>query len=300
MAIETTEIEANGWCFAVDLSTPSSPGDTPDSSPAGELVVMLHGFPHTRHTWRRELAALDEAGYRVVAFDQRGYSPGARPHDVSAYGTQHLLADVLGVADAVAARIPGADDPGFHVVGHDWGGQLAWLLAATCPDRVRSVAVISRPHPAAFALAMKSDPEQAGRSGHHRRHMSPDATDDWLREDAAPLKSALARMGVSDDDAAVYLETLGDRPALDAAINWYRAAGVSGLRAADTPSITVPALYVWGTDDATVGRIAAESTGQFIGTRYRFVEVPEGRHCITDQTPGLFTEHLLAHLACIT
>ena len=288
MTVETTSIEANGLDFTADANLAAS-GD-------GELVVLLHGFPHTRHTWRAELRALDERGHRVVAYDQRGYSPGARPDGIDAYRVENLVADALAVADVAAAASPGHGDPKFHVVGHDWGGQLAWIIAALYPERVHSLSVASRPHPSAFVRAMAQDPDQPGRSTHHRRFQRPEATDEFLVDGAAPLRRILESWGAGPDDVDTYLQSLGNHETLDAAINWYRATGPSTLQPTDIPPVTVPTLYVWGDRDASVGRVAAEGTADFVEGRYRFVAVPGGSHCIPDQTPGLFTDLLIDNM----
>lgn len=287
MAIHTTTIEGNGLRFTADVGTAQASANT------GELVVFLHGFPHTRHTWRAELAALDEIGHRVVAFDQRGYSSGARPDGIDAYRVENLVADVFAVADAVAVESPGEADPTFHLVGHDWGGQLGWIISALHPERVRTLSVISRPHPAAFMQAMASDPAQAERSKHHRSFQRPEATAERLVDDGAPLRSLLESWGAGPADIDAYLATLGTHEALDAAINWYRAMGQSKPQPGDVPPVGVPTLFVWGNDDASVGRIAAEATADFVEGPYRFVEVPGGSHCITDQSPGVFTDLLI-------
>ncbi|MGH9165227.1 MAG: alpha/beta fold hydrolase, partial [Acidimicrobiales bacterium] len=110
----------------------------------GRLVLLLHGFPQTSAAWRPLLSALALAGHRAVAFDQRGYSPGARPPAVADYAVDHLVADVVGVADTMGAG-------GFDVVGHDWGAAVAWGVAAAHPGRVRTLTAVSVPHPVAFA-----------------------------------------------------------------------------------------------------------------------------------------------------
>lgn len=279
MSIETTTMAANGLTFVADVTGPEG----------GEVVLLLHGYPQTRHTWRAELPALATAGFRAVAPDQRGYSPGARPDGVDAYRVELLVADVLALADAV-----GADR--FHLVGHDWGGQIAWLTAAHHPGRVRTLSVLSRPHPAAFVAAMATDDGQAERSSHHRSFQRPDATDEQLADGAARLRRGLVKLGVPPADVEVYLATIGERAAMDAAINWYRAAGGNGLRAADTPAVTVPTLYVWGDEDSSVGRVAAEGTAGHVEGSYRFVELPGTGHFITDQDPDAFPPLLLEHL----
>lgn len=280
MTIETRTLRANGLAFTADIAGP----------PSGERVLLLHGFPQTRHAWRAELAALGEAGYLACAPDQRGVSSGARPREIDAYRTECLLADALGIADAIGAER-------FHLVGHDWGGQLAWLLAAGHPARIRTLTVLSRPHPRAFAAAFARDPDQPKRSGHHRAFQRAEATDELLADDAARLRSVLAAQGVPRTDVEAYLSTLGERAALDAAIHWYRAAGRSGLAAKDVPSVRVPTLYVWGCEDATVGRDAAEATAECVEGEYRFVEVPGTGHFITDQSPEVVPPLVLEHLA---
>ncbi|MEA3055414.1 MAG: hypothetical protein QOD30_846, partial [Actinomycetota bacterium] len=116
----------------------------------GEPVLLLHGFPQTSYSWRAQLEALGAAGYRAIAPDQRGYSPGARPTEVEAYAIEHLVADVVGMADALGLER-------FDLVGHDWGAAVAWATAITRPDRVRSLAALSVPHPDAFRRALQGE-----------------------------------------------------------------------------------------------------------------------------------------------
>ena len=252
-------------------------------------MLLLHGFPQTRYTYRHELPVLAEAGYRAVAPDQRGYSAKARPNGVERYGIDLLVGDVLGLASALGQER-------FHLVGHDWGGQVAWYTAALHPERVRTLTILSRPHPAAFARAVANDPEQPNRSRHHRAFQKAEATDRLLADGAAQLRSALGSQGVPSEDVDAYLGTLSDRAALDAAVNWYRAAGSGGLAAGEVPAVTVPTLYVWGSEDATVGRPAAEATAGFVTGAYRFVEIPGVGHFVTDQAPHALAPELLAHL----
>ena len=259
------------------------------------LVLLLHGFPQTRHTWRHELPALAKAGYRAVAPDQRGYSPRARPTGVESYATERLVGDALAMADALGAER-------FGLIGHDWGGQLAWLLAARHPERVRALAVLSRPHPQAFRDALRTDRAQGQRSSHHRSFQSADMTDRLLADGARRLRRSLVHQGVSDVDADAYLAVLGQRDALDAALHWYRAAAKSaesesGSLGAAAAAIRVPTLYVWGDADATVGRAAAEGTARYVTGPYRFHVVPGAGHFLTDQRPDAVAAALEPWLA---
>ena len=280
--VNAIEISANSFRFTAD-----SAGDA--SAP---LVLLLHGFPQTRYTWRHQLPALAAAGFHAVAPDQRGYSPGARPSGAVHYGTDALVGDALAIADALGAQR-------FHLVGHDWGGQLAWLLAARHPERLRSLTVLSRPHPAAFARALASDAQQSERSKHHRAFQDPNTASLLIEDGARRLRRMLREQGVPEADADAYIVPLASLEAIEAALNWYRAAfsGGSALAAADVPAVRVPTLFVWGDADATVGRFAADATRELVAAPYRFVVVPGAGHFLTDQAPEAITQELLAHLA---
>ena len=143
-----TTIEVGDFVFDARVSGPDG----------GEPVFLLHGVPSTSDQWRHQIRALGEAGYRVVAPDQRGYSAGARPPDVDDYAIELIADDVAGMADAL-----GIDR--FHVVGHDFGGAAAWAVAGRHPGRVLSLTSISTPHPAALTASIGSaDSDQADRS----------------------------------------------------------------------------------------------------------------------------------------
>jgi pimeloyl-ACP methyl ester carboxylesterase len=279
--VTPTQIAARGFHFDVDVA----------GEPGAPLVLLLHGFPQTRYTWRHQLPALAAAGHCAVAPDQRGYSPGARPSGVSHYGVDALIGDALAIADTFSAAR-------FHLVGHDWGGQLAWLLAARHPARVRTLSMLSRPHPAAFARALASDPAQSERSKHHRAFQDPDTARLLVEDDARRLRRMLAEHGVPDADASAYVAPLSSHAAIDAALHWYRAAfsGTSALAAADVPAVRVPTLFLWGDADRTVGRPAAEATRAFVAAPYRFVEIAGAGHFLTDQVSDVVTRELLAHL----
>ena len=122
--------------------------DVRDDGPGdGGVVILLHGYPETKESWDGVVPGLAAAGYRVLAPDQRGYSPRARPRGRRAYVADNLVADVLALADAVGAER-------FHVVGHDWGGAVAWYCAMWHPQRVATVTSLATPHPTAFARSL--------------------------------------------------------------------------------------------------------------------------------------------------
>ncbi|MBV9331377.1 MAG: alpha/beta hydrolase [Alphaproteobacteria bacterium] len=253
---------------------------------SGPPVLLLHGFPETARMWDRQLQGLGAAGYRAFAPNQRGYSEGARPEDQGQYATGLLVADALDLMERLGASR-------FHLVGHDWGGQLAWLIAAGHSDRLASLSVLSRPHPAAFASAMKEDRAQAERSRHHRSFREADAVARMRSANLKPLRDALLAQGVPADRAELYLRTLAEPGALEGAMNWYRAGAIA---AGSVPSVGVPTLYVWGDRDATVGRHAAERTGEHVHGPFRFKVLEGAGHFLVDQFPNRVTALLLEHI----
>jgi pimeloyl-ACP methyl ester carboxylesterase len=271
----------SGLTFTADVLGPAG----------GALVLLLHGFPESRHSWRAALPALAAAGYRAVAPDQRGYSPGARPDpaDLSNYAFDRLVDDVIEIAAAA-----GYDGKRFHLVGHDWGGQVSWGVAGKHPERLASLTVLSRPHPSSFRRALlKEDGDQKHRSRHHRAFLDPGTGKLLLAENARRLREGLFGQGVPEAALEEHLSVLGNPEALEAALAWYRSN--KGL-AADIGIIKVPTLYIWGDADATVGPDAAYGTVEFVGAAYAMEVLPRVGHFVMDQAPAKATDLMLAHL----
>jgi pimeloyl-ACP methyl ester carboxylesterase len=264
--------------------------DVVDAGPpdAAETVVLLHGFPQSAASWAGVSGRLAEAGLRVLAFDQRGYSPGARPLDKAAYRMEELVADVLALADAA-----GLDR--FHVVGHDWGGGVAWALGAdpAAVPRLASLTVLSMPHPRAFAHALLRS-GQALRSAYVALFRTPVVAERLLLAGGGlPLRRGLRRSGLDAATARAYAERMAQPGALTAALNWYRAA--RNPSSYDPVDPAVPTLYVWSTGDTALGRAAAEGTAQFVPGPYRF-EVLDGlSHWLPEQAPDAIAALIAAH-----
>ncbi|KKW91544.1 MULTISPECIES: alpha/beta fold hydrolase [Sphingobium] len=275
--IETRCIRLNGLEFTIDIA-----GEANEPT-----VLLLHGFPESRYMWHPQMEALSAAGFRVIAPDQRGYSTGARPEEQDSYRVELIVQDAVDLMRAL-------DVPKFHLVGHDWGGQIAWLIAAGHPEKIRTLSILSRPHPAAFARAMAEDPEQAERSRHHRSFREPDAYSTMRVDGLRPLREALETQHVPPEIAAVHIAKLAEPGGLEGAMNWYRASGFTG---AATRPIDLSTLYVWGTEDSTVGRYAAELTSRYVTGPFRFVPVEGAGHFIVDQCPDMVSDLLLAHIS---
>ncbi len=252
----------------------------------GELVLLLHGFPQTSWEWRAQLQVLGDAGYRAVAPDQRGYSPRARPEGVENYAVEHLVADVLAVADWLGGHR-------FHLVGHDWGAAVAWAVGGTHQERLRTLNIVSVPHPKAFAAALQGD-DQKSRSSYIGVFRQEGKAEELLSEDDFMRLRVMLGTAGPPEDVEKYLEVLSQPGALTAALNWYRAMrpGLVG----DIGAITMPTMFVWSTEDNALGRDGAEATAEYVDGPYRF-EVLEGiSHWIPEQAADDLNRLLLDHL----
>ena|SRR5664280_2838638 len=260
--------------------------DVRDSGPLdGTPVILLHGFPQDSRSWGPVAALLHARGYRTIAPDQRGYSPGARPRSRFAYRPSELTRDIVELI-TVAGLGP------VHLVGHDWGAVVAWELAAERPDLLRSLAALSVPHPAAFARAMLTR-SQRRKSRYMLFFQLP-----WLPErqltSVRSWERSLRASGMSSEAAARDAGRLRERGAARGALNWYRALPLSSPRALRA-RITVPTLYVWSDGDKTIGPQGAALTPRFVTAPYTF-EVLEGiSHWIPDEAPEQLDTLLATH-----
>jgi pimeloyl-ACP methyl ester carboxylesterase len=260
--------------------------DVRDAGPAdGPVVVLLHGFPQTNSCWDAVIDRLTAKGYRCLAPNQRGYSPGARPRRRRDYRISELVDDVRALIDASGAER-------VHVVGHDWGGFVAWAVAAELPSRLASVAPISVPHPAAFVKAVVTS-KQALASWYMLLFQLP-----WLPErfllgnDETRLPMNLEQVGMTPDAAARDAQAMAEPGALTAALNWYRAMPFSGGRRV-AKKITVPTLYVWSDNDTALLDKAAKASGRYVSADYRFETLRGVSHWIPEERPDTVAELLL-------
>ncbi len=214
-------------------------------------VVLLHGFPEFWYSWRHQLLALRDAGYRVIAPDLRGYGKTDKPANLDAYQIEHLAADV-------AALIRHLGKERVSVVGHDWGGMVAWWHAMLHPTQVETLSVLNCPHPGHQA-AMFTDLAQVKRSWYMLFFQMP-GVPEWRiqKDDHAYIRAILRddplhRDAFSDDDVQRYVEAL-DPASTTAAINYYRAylRRGSSLKKQMRP-LDVPTQVIWGTGDRYLG-----------------------------------------------
>jgi pimeloyl-ACP methyl ester carboxylesterase len=260
--------------------------DARSAGPAdGDLVLLLHGFPQTKRSWRHQLPALAAAGYRAVAVDQRGYSPGARPVGVEHYDLRNIVRDTLAIADALGAGR-------FHLVGHDYGAVIGWQVAARHGDRIATYTTLSVGHPVAYLEAYATGDQEARSQYFH-----------WFRDPATDAElGGYERMhalylaaGLSEEDAHEYATALGSPEAVGSGLNWYRAAGPYLIE--DLPPVEVPVLFLWSTEDPALGPESAFGTAAHVDGPYQLVVLEGVDHWIPEHAPDAVNEHLLAHLA---
>jgi pimeloyl-ACP methyl ester carboxylesterase len=256
----------------------------------GEPVLFLHGFPEFWYSWRHQIAELAE-DYRVIAPDLRGYN---ETEDRGPYDTGTLQ-------DDVAALIHHLGEESVHLVAHDWGGAIAWALASTRPELVRSLAVCNIPHPALFLQGVRANPRQLARSWYMLFFQVP-----WLPERvlAADGYRNVAKMLIRDckpgtftrEDIKAYLAAWRHH-GLGGGVNWYRAA----LRQAQPfpdpmPVIEVPVTMIWGDNDRALGVELTEGTEQY-ASDFELHLVPGASHWVQQEEPAIVNGHLRDHLA---
>jgi pimeloyl-ACP methyl ester carboxylesterase len=251
----------------------------------GRAVLLLHGFPQTSWSWRHVIPPLANAGYRVIAIDQRGYSAGASPDAVEEYAGERLVADVLGVLDTLGLA-------SVDLVGHDWGAAVAWEVASLHPERVTTLTAISVPHPGAFAEALATDADQQSRSAYMRDFRRPGFERVLLANDAAALRSVFeADAGVDVDHL---ISRLGSPSVLRRALSWYRAQSAS--RAVSIPATSVPTLHIWSDGDRYLGEHGTRATRRFVSGPYELQVLTGISHWVPEHAPERTAELVLSHL----
>jgi len=274
--VQSLSLHVNGYHFDALSAGPTD----------GPLVIFLHGFPQFADAWTPILGAVAEHGFHAVAVDQRGYSPRARPPEVPDYGMDKLAADALGFADFLGAK-------SFHLVGHDWGGAVAWAVAAAEPQRLLTLTVLSTPHPRAFSAALKNDRDQQTRSAYFQVLTAPDGGGEkyLLADDAKALRAAYVGK-VPEPAVDSNVRRFNEGGTLTAALNWYRAMPLNR----PAGSVTVPTLYLWGDRDQALGRTAALGTAEFCTGPYRFEILAGKSHWLLEECPHEVVTLLRQHI----
>jgi pimeloyl-ACP methyl ester carboxylesterase len=258
----------------------------------GEPIVLLHGFPESHRTWRS--VAPELAGdFFVVAPDQRGFAGSDRPEGVEAYRTERIVEDLLALANALSLKR-------FTLVGHDWGGAVAWLAALRHPDRIARLVAINAPHPLIFQKSLIEDGAQRAASQYISAFRNP------------ALEAGITAMGldsffektfgrhadlslVTEEEKQAYLDQWSQPGALTAMLNWYRAseivvpepneeASAPAWTSLPFPHVTMPTLVVWGLNDQALLPVQLASLDKWVD-ELRIAATAEAGHFIPWEYP---------------
>lgn len=248
MELEHSCIETNGIRLHVVQAGPKS----------GTPVVLLHGFPEFWFGWRRQIPALVNAGCRVIVPDQRGYNLSDKPKDKKDYSVNMLVDDVLGLIQAL-------DYEKVNLVGHDWGGIVAWTLAMTHPEKLHRLAVLNSPHTAVYRRFLQRDPDQIRRTWYWLFFQLPRLAEKILsandfREMVRGLRNSAKKNTFTDEDIEKYKEAWSQPGVLTTMLNWYRAAFRFPPKMPEDVNVKVRTLMMWGMKDfALTHRLARPS-----------------------------------------
>jgi pimeloyl-ACP methyl ester carboxylesterase len=281
--------------------------DTVDVGPRdAPTLIFLHGFPESHRTWRHQIAHLS-ARYRCIAPDQRGYRGSSKPQDVASYAPNRLIGDIFQLADALGVG-------NFTIVGHDWGGAIAWgvALLGQANGRVTRAIIANAPHPAIFQNLLFLDEEQRTASQYMREFRDP-ANDQLVRDNglAALLMKAIRwdrPPAMEPEERALLMAEWQDRDAAFAMLNWYRASPVmvppmdapfalpDGWQEPALPHLTIPALVIWALDDSALPPCNLQGMGEIIDG-LTLVKVPDCGHFVPWEAPAAVNAAMDAFLS---
>jgi epoxide hydrolase 4 len=260
----------------------------------GELILFLHGFPEFWYAWKDLLSDFGR-DHHAVALDMRGYNLSAKPESVDAYRVPLIVEDVRALAESLKAKK-------FVLVGHDWGGVIAWAFAAQHPEMLEKLVIINAPHPTVFARELANNPAQQKASAYFNLFTSPQAEQILSANNYAGMLQAFGS-ALSEEDQKQYLAAWNLPGGLTGGLNFYRAsqlsspAGAPPGEAAKAPAIqplaliTTPTLVIWGEKDTALLTGNLEGLDQFVKP-LTIERIPDGSHWVVHEKPALVIERI--------
>lgn len=259
---------------------------------AAEAIILLHGFPESHRTWRSVAPELAR-DFRVIAPDQRGFAASDKPEGVGQYRTERIVEDLIALADALGLKQ-------FTLVGHDWGGAVAWLAALKHPERVARLVIVNAPHPLVFQKTVVEDEPQRAASQYIRAFRSPmmEAGIRAMGLDTFYAKTFGSHADLSkvpDEERRSYLEDWGREGALTAMLNWYRASEIQvpeiGEKASAPawthlpfPHVRMPTLVIWALKDKALLPVQLEGLHDLVDG-LRIVTIADAGHFVPWEQP---------------
>ncbi len=262
----------------------------------GKLLVLLHGFPEFWYSWRHQIPELAKH-FKVVALDLRGYNESEKPVGVANYRVDTLTADVMGLIRAFG-------EEKAIIVGHDWGGGIAWAFAADYPQATEKLIVMNCPHPGPFQKHLRSNWRQLRRSWYMFFFQIP-----WLPEfgirinarrfvDQAFRGMAIRKEAFPGEELKKYADAICKPGVATAAINYYRAAFRETIRKGERhfAKITCPTLLIWGEEDSALGKELTYDMEPYFTNRFEVKYIPQCSHWVQQEQPELVNRYMLDFL----
>lgn len=250
----------------------------------GPLIVMIHGFPDFWYTWRRQMPALADAGYRVAAIDLRGYNLSDKPEGVEQYAMPLLVGDIAAVVKAEGRETA-------VIIGHDWGAAIAWQVAMHLPDMVEKLVILNVPHPRGMSRELAANGQQTENSAYARHFQEPEAYKELTAENLS--------FWVKDPDARkLYVEAF-EKSDFEAMLNYYKANYPRPpYKTVDsTPPVKCPTLILHGLKDKYLLAAAHNGTWDWIDNELTMVALPDAEHFVQQDAPETVTRTIRDWLA---
>jgi pimeloyl-ACP methyl ester carboxylesterase len=259
----------------------------------GPLILFLHGFPEFWYSWKDLLPEFGR-DHHAVALDMRGYNLSAKPEPVDAYRVPVIVEDVRALAMELKAKK-------FVLVGHDWGGVIAWAFAAQHPEKLEKLVIINAPHPTVFSRELAGNPAQQKASAYFNLFNSPQAEQVLSANNFAGMLEALGT-ALNEQDRKEYLAAWNQPGGLTGGLNFYRAAQLRSPAAlagepAQAPAIqplapiTTPTLVIWGEKDTALLTGNLDGLDQFVKP-LTIQRVPDGSHWVVHEKPALVIRYM--------
>ncbi|MDY7004772.1 MAG: alpha/beta hydrolase [Cyanobacteriota bacterium] len=259
---------------------------------SGPLMLMLHGFPEFWYSWRHQIPEFAQ-DYKVVALDLRGYNESDKPEDISAYVMSEFIKDIEGVIKEL----------GYEkcvLVGHDWGGGIAWSFAYAHPEMVEKLIVMNIPHPAKFKEGLGT-PEQLLRSWYMFFFQLPFLPELMLEFDdyqaiGSIFKSMVNKSAVTDADIEAYKDAVAKRGALTSMINYYRNIFSGFFNQQEWGILRIPTLMLWGEEDTALGKELTYGTEEYV-ENFQIRYIPNCGHSVQQEQPQLVNQYMREFLS---
>ncbi len=281
--IEHSFIDANGIRLHISEAGPKD----------GPLVILAHGFPEFWYGWRKQIPHLANAGFHVIAPDQRGYNLSDKPTRVQDYDIDNLAKDLIALAQT-------KNKEHFHLVGHDWGAAVAWWLGVHYPEHLKSLSILNVPHPTVMHKNLLSNFQQICKSWYVFAFQLP-LFPEWFmshqnfRKSIGALKHTSQPGSFSDDDLEQYRQAWAQPGAMQAMINWYRAIIRKRPKMANNGKVETPTQILWGAKDEFLGQEMVEPSIAFCNDG-KFKLYPEATHWLQHDCAEEINEELLAFM----